>query len=84
MGGICEIGECEITTPDELAALEATGALCAAYWKLPIQHPDEPQDFADAIHKIQDLIAIRVARRADPENWPCKDSRGNTIPINDP
>lgn len=38
--------------------------------RLEEQHPDERRDFADGIHKCQSVIALRVARRAEPENWP--------------
>lgn len=38
------------------------------YQKLPIQHPDEPRDFANAIHQCQQLLALRVVRR-EHDGW---------------
>jgi hypothetical protein len=72
-----------MTTADELKVM---GSLCEAYRgyaALPKQHPEEMGEFHSAFHRLQDILAIRVARRADPENWPCKDSHGHTVPIDD-
>jgi hypothetical protein len=43
-----------------------------AYTMLPVQHRMELDEFCAAIHRAQDLIAVRVARRADPEAWPTR------------
>jgi len=43
-----------------------------AYAKLPCQHPDELRDFADPIHRLQDLLTIRIARREYPNGWSIK------------
>lgn len=40
-----------------------------AYGQLEIQHPDEPREFVAAIHRLQDLLAVRVCRRLYPEGW---------------
>ena len=34
------------------------------------QHPDELRDFTDGIHKLQNLLTVRIARREYPEGWP--------------
>ena len=34
------------------------------------QHPDEMRDFVDCIHRIQDILAVRIVRRSYPEYWP--------------
>lgn len=73
-----------MTTSDELHVMNLLGEALNCYARLPKQHPSELDDFTDAIHRLQDLIAIRVARRADPENWPCKDSAGKILPIDSP
>lgn len=39
------------------------------YAELPVDHPCEPGEFVAAIHRAQDLLAIRIARRAFPEGW---------------
>ena len=36
------------------------------------QHPSELSDFADGIHKCQNLLAVRIARREFPDGWPIK------------
>lgn len=42
-------------------------------WNAWCDLPDRPQAddlaFMDAIHRAQALIALRVARRADPDVW---------------
>lgn len=43
-----------------------------AFMKLDRQHPSEVNDFADGIHRCQDLLAVRIARREYPEGWPIK------------
>lgn len=48
-------------------------ALCDAanaYAQLEVEHPSEQLDFAMAIHRCQDLLAGRIARRAFPQGWP--------------
>ena len=41
-----------------------------AFLALDRQHPDELRDFIDPLRRIQDLVAMRVVRRAYPEGWP--------------
>lgn len=43
-----------------------------AFGALPKQHPDEGRDFCDAVHRLQDLLAMRIARRVYPKGWPDK------------
>lgn len=33
------------------------------------KHPDDMDEFRYSIHALQNIIAWRVARRADPETW---------------
>jgi hypothetical protein len=40
-----------------------------AYGELEQQHEDEPQEFIMAIHRLQDLLAVRLCRRLYPEGW---------------
>lgn len=50
--------------------------LCAAVntfsQKCDRQHPDEMRDFVDGIHRCQDALAVRIARRHYPIGWPIK------------
>lgn len=36
---------------------------------LPETHPSDLKDWVDAVHRLQNLVAFRVARRADPDYW---------------
>lgn len=47
------------------ALIEAT----AAFDALPSEHPDEATEFYAAIHRLQDLLAVRAMRRIYPEGW---------------
>ena len=40
-----------------------------AFIGLERQHPDEMRDFIDGMHRIQDLLAVRVVRRLYPDGW---------------
>jgi len=42
---------------------------CQEFIDLPRQHPDEMRDFVDAVHRIQDLLAVRIVRREYPGGW---------------
>jgi len=51
---------------------EVMDALCdavSAFAELEQQHPDELREFMDAIHRLQDLLAVRVCRRLYPRGW---------------
>jgi len=39
------------------------------YAKLPIEHPHELDEFLQSIHRLQDMMAIRVARRCYSGGW---------------
>lgn len=60
-----------LTLEEGIVADALLKAVCA-YEDLPRQHPDEHRDFIDAIHRCQDLLAIRIARRHYPRGWPCR------------
>lgn len=59
-----------MTTDAEKKTLEALAEAWHRFLQLDRQHPDEADEFRAAIHRAQDLIAVRVARRADPATWP--------------
>lgn len=56
-------------TPDELVCLDLLGQAWEAFLCLPVEHNHDRPEFMKAIHDAQGLIAIRVARRANPEVW---------------
>lgn len=41
----------------------------SAFKSLDAKHPDDDDEFKDAIHAAQKIIALRVARRVDPHIW---------------
>ena len=41
-----------------------------AFIELDEEHPDEMRDFADGVHRIQDVLAVRIVRRVYPKGWP--------------
>jgi hypothetical protein len=58
----------------QLTLLEQTVlANLVAAWKsfVTLEHRsgNDDQEFRDAIHRCQQLVALRVARRVDPEVW---------------
>lgn len=57
-------------TDAEGVVMDALVEAANAFGQLPTQHLDEPRDFCDAIHRCQDLLAVRIARRHYPSGWP--------------
>lgn len=55
---------------NEGAVMDALLEAVAAWDELPVQHPDDGAEFYAAMHKLQDLLAVRIVRRAYPEGWP--------------
>jgi hypothetical protein len=39
------------------------------FYALPGHHPSAVPEWTSAIHRLQDLIAFRVASRVDPDQW---------------
>jgi hypothetical protein len=57
-------------TGQEGIVMDYLVAAVNAYSNLPPPtHPMELGEFIDGIHRCQDLLAIRVARRHYPEGW---------------
>jgi hypothetical protein len=56
-------------TEQEKLVLKLTADLWNEYMKLPETHISERSELQLFIHQIQHLIAVRVARRVDPEIW---------------
>lgn len=59
-------------TDQEGRAMDALITAFNEFKKLDSQHPSELSDFTDGIHRCQDLLAVRIARRLYPEGWPTK------------
>jgi len=50
--------------------MDALAVAAEMFNTLEAQHPDEGAEFFAAIHRAQDILAVRVCRRAYPEGWP--------------
>jgi len=59
-------------TQDEQVVMDNIIETYNAFCKLERQHPDEGRDFTDAVHKMQSILALRIARRSYPIGWPMK------------
>jgi hypothetical protein len=57
-------------TEDEQEVMNKLNECYAAFFALGREHPDEMRDFIDGVHRIQDVMAVRVVRRCYPEGWP--------------
>jgi hypothetical protein len=57
-------------TPAEAAVSEALAKAYSGYLGLPVQHPEEQDEFRVAFHRLQELLAMRVVRREYPKGWP--------------
>src|SRR5687768_4356085 len=61
-------------TEAEGIVADAALAVVNGYAKLPVQHPNDMRDICDAVHRVQDLLAVRIARRHYPKGWPVKNA----------
>lgn len=56
-------------TDQELLVMDSITQGYSEWLKLEMTHPCEMQDFVNAIHTIQSILAMRVIRRSYPEYW---------------
>lgn len=56
-------------TEEELIVLDALKDAFNQFKKLEEQHPNHINEFVFHIHELQRLIAVRLARRCQPEIW---------------
>lgn len=56
-------------TSEEVLVLKGLADAWNVFRKFEDRTTRETMEFQDAIHRAQDLIAMRVARRADPQVW---------------
>lgn len=61
-----QIPEAAIDTPTgpEVMLLSLLGSVNDAFIALPIQHPEDQDDFRRMIHRLQDMVAARSGLRA--------------------
>jgi hypothetical protein len=56
-----------MVTKTEKKVLALSAELWETYITMPKQHPDEHNELRDAIHHIQGLVAMRIARATHPD-----------------
>jgi len=56
-------------TPQEEELLKKLGEAFSLYSSLDKRSDSDNKEFTDAIHRAQQLVALRVARRVNPEVW---------------
>ncbi len=56
-------------TPEEMAILHKLGEAWKMFLDLDKNPGHNKKEFLDAIHRTQQIIALRVARRVNPEVW---------------
>jgi hypothetical protein len=69
MGPRSEEYESVRLTPEERTCLDYLSRAWNAFVELPPAHPDDAAEFRSAIHACQNILAYRVAKRVDPEDW---------------
>lgn len=65
-----EIGNKTGLTEGEQRCMDAICAAWGEFIKLPETHPNEIPAFLESVHRLQELLAIRIVRRDYPEGWP--------------
>jgi hypothetical protein len=56
-------------TPEERDLLKKLGEAYNMYTALDKRSEGDNKEFVDALHRLQQLVALRVARRVDPDVW---------------
>jgi len=56
-------------TLEERELLQRLGEAFNVYSALDKRSEADNKEFVDALHRLQQLVALRVARRVDPEVW---------------
>ncbi len=64
-----EIGGSVGLTDEEKEVLELSAQLWNKFIRLHSPHPSDHIEMQLKIHGIQEMVALRVARRVDPEIW---------------
>lgn len=54
---------------EEKRLLAVTAKVWNTWCELPDRRDDDNAEFCSALHALQHLIALRVARRVDPDVW---------------
>jgi len=57
-------------TQAELDLAQKLGQCFNDWCALPGHHPSDRQEFASAIHRLQDMIGMRCAARMHPQQFP--------------
>jgi hypothetical protein len=66
-------------TMEEQRCMDALLDAFNAFDALEVQHPSDMFDVVNCIHRMQDILATRIARRHYPAGWP-KHEQPNEMP----
>lgn len=55
--------------PEEYLVIRHLNRAWNSFLRLPVQHPDDNDEFRHSIHNLQRMIAVREVRRSNPDNW---------------
>lgn len=56
-------------TPEETELLKKLGESYNLYCSLDKRSEADNKEFVEALHRLQQIVALRVARRVNPEVW---------------
>ena len=56
-------------TDDEQHCLSLLNEAYGQFLQLPKQHSSDLEEFVLSLHRLQDLVAVRIARRKYPQFW---------------
>ena len=62
-------------TLEEGEVMDALNLAWNKFIMLKTQHPSDLPEFKNSIHRCQDLLAVRIARREYPNGWPTYQSQ---------
>ncbi|GAA0102583.1 hypothetical protein UT300012_32980 [Paraclostridium bifermentans] len=63
------VGRLDGLTEKEGVIMDHVVAAWNKFTELENNHPSEWNDFADAVHKLQRILGLRILRRDYPEGW---------------
>lgn len=57
-------------TPEEREIMDLLALAWNTFVLLPVTHPNHTDDFADGIHRAQDVIINKIVQRDYPDDFP--------------
>ena len=66
-------------TDEEGLVMDCLVSAATAFDALELQHPQEEEEFYASLHRLQDLLGVRVLRRLYPGVWVTLDRDGEPV-----